>query len=276
MEAIGEAPARRRGFPHFAVARGGRQVVEYPTPPYVRWGQVQRVNTPVLDVEHLGVTVEGIPILRHLTFSVAPGTLLAVVGPNGCGKTMLFRALIGVVPHSGTVRWGAGVRMAYVPQKLDLERNLPITAGDLLAARRRVGGIAPGETQRALDRVGLAPRVLDQLVDTLSGGQFQRLLMALALLGDPNVLLLDEPTAGVDEPGQERLNTTVQRLVRDGVTVLMISHDSSTVSRFATAVLCLTHDHRSLGVRTEVITAEMLTEMYGEPVAPFAHDPRTR
>jgi zinc transport system ATP-binding protein len=174
-----------------------------------------------LDVEHLSVRLDGSEIIRDLSFSVPAGTSLAVIGPNGSGKTVLFRALIGAIPHSGTLRWAPGTRLGYVPQKLDLDRDLPVTARDLLAARARLAGAAPNEIGRALARVGLTAEALDKLLGTLSGGQFQRVLIACALLARPTVLLLDEATAGVDEPGQERLHETVRRLQRDGVTVLM-------------------------------------------------------
>ena len=112
----------------------------------------------------------------------------------------------------------------------------------------------------------------------MSGGQFQRLLMAFALLGNPTVLLLDEPTAGVDDPGQERMNDTVRRLQTEGVTILLISHDLSVVFRFATNVLCLTRDHTCFGIPRQVLTPAVLSQIYGEPVGLFVHDepPRGR
>jgi len=230
------------------------------------------VPEPALDVERLSVRLGEVEILRDLSFSVPRGSSLAVIGPNGAGKTVLFRALIGSIPHTGTVRWAPGTRVGYVPQKLDLERNLPITGLDFLSARARIARVPPDATGRALDRVGLTSDVLRKLIGTLSGGQFQRLLMAFALLADPTILLLDEPTAGVDEPGQERMNDTVKRLQGDGVTVLMISHDLSVVSRFATNVLCLTRDHTCFGVPRQALTPQLLAEVYGEPVGLFVHD----
>lgn len=226
----------------------------------------------VLEVEHLSLRLADIEIFRDLSFSVPSGSSLAVIGPNGAGKTVLFRALIGALPHDGSVRWAPGARIGYVPQKLDLDRDLPVTGRDLLAARARLAGRPASEMGRALARVGLASDVLDKLLGTLSGGQFQRLLIAFALLADPTVLLLDEPTAGIDEPGQERVNDTVRRLQTEGVTVLMISHDLSVVFRFATNVLCLTRDHAHFGIPGRVLTPDILAQVYGEPVGLFAHD----
>jgi len=225
-----------------------------------------------VEVDHLSVRLGDVEILRDLSFSVPLASSLAVIGPNGSGKTVLFRALIGAIPHTGSVRWAPGTRIGYVPQKLDLDRDLPVTGRDLLLARMRLASAPPGVIERALTRVGLAPDILNKLVGTLSGGQFQRLLVAFALLADPTVLLLDEPTAGVDEPGQERMNDTVRRLQTEGVTVLLISHDLSVVFRFATNVLCLSREHTCFGIPRQVLTPEILAEVYGEPVGLIVHD----
>ena len=225
-----------------------------------------------LEVDHLSVRLGDVEVLRDLSFSVPTGTSLAVIGPNGSGKTVLFRALIGAVPHTGTVHWADGTRIGYVPQRLDLERNLPVTGSDLLSARARLSSAGRGDIDRVLARVGLATDVLGKPIGTLSGGQFQRLLMAFALLGDPTVLLLDEPTAGIDEPGQERVTETVHRLQEGGVTVLMISHELSVVVRFATNVLCVRRNHTCFGVPRHVLTPALLADLYGEPVGLYLHD----
>lgn len=230
----------------------------------------------VLEVRNLRVRFGRTEVLRDLTFSVEAGTALAVIGPNGAGKTVLFRALVGAIPHEGTVRWATGTRLGYVPQKLDLERDVPITGHDLLTARARMVGAGPDDVRHALERVGLDEGVLRTLIGTLSGGQFQRVLVAFALLGRPTVLLLDEPTAGVDEPGQMRLAETVRRLrEEEGVTMLLISHDLTVVSREASTVLCLSPEYTCFGVPHTVLTPDVLSGIYGAPVGVHVHDDRT-
>src|SRR4029077_13140361 len=124
---------------------------------------------------------------------------VAIIGPNGSGKTMLFRALLGAVPANGEVRWAMDARIGYVPQKLDIARDVPITGLDFLRARASVARSSEDRITESLASVGLPSEAVRQPIGNFSGGQFQRLLVAFALMGSPNVLLMDEPAAGVDE-----------------------------------------------------------------------------
>lgn len=226
---------------------------------------------PVLEVEHLFVSFGKTDVVRDLSFSVEAGTTVAIIGPNGSGKTVLFKALVGGLPHRGGIRWAPGARIGYVPQKLDLERDLPITGLDLLRAKVKVTGSGEDVVSAHRD-VGLGDEI-GKPIGSLSGGQFQRLLVALALIGRPSVLLLDEPTAGVDEPGQERLHELVRRLHEErGLSVLLISHELSVVYRYADNVLCLSYPRASFGPPRTILTPEMLNEIYGAPVSYHVHD----
>jgi zinc transport system ATP-binding protein len=228
-----------------------------------------------LEVEGLGVQFGRKSVLGGVSFSVPEGETLAVIGPNGSGKTVLFKALIGAVASEGTVRWAPDTRVGYVPQKLDIERDLPITGNDFLRAKAVVSGAPASDLHRALAMVHLTARVAAQPIGTLSGGQFQRLLLAFALMGRPTVLLFDEPTAGVDEPGEEGLYTMIRRLQQEErLTVLLISHELALVYEHADMVLCLSAGHRPafLGSPEAVLTPERLRQAYRAPMKFHVHD----
>jgi zinc transport system ATP-binding protein len=211
--------------------------------------------------------------LKNLSFEVAEGTTLGVIGPNGSGKTVLFQALIGSVPSEGSIRWGQSARIGYVPQKLDLERDVPITGLDFLRARASLSRSTGVQIAEVLDLVGIATQVARRMIGTLSGGQFQRLLIAFALLGNPTVLMLDEPTAGIDEPGQRQVNELVVHLQKlHNLTVLFISHELSVVYRYAAEVLCLGRSRVCFGPPRSILTPALLSEMYGAPVDYHVHD----
>jgi zinc transport system ATP-binding protein len=227
----------------------------------------------VLEVSHLSVQFGNIRVVSDVSFRVSKGSSLAIIGPNGAGKTVLFRALIGSIPFEGSVRWAGGIRIGYVPQKLDLERDIPVTGVDFLRARAALAGTSAANISSILNLVAVPAEIALQPIGTMSGGQFQRLLVAFALVGNPNVLLLDEPTAGVDEPGQERLNELVRRLQADqGLTVLFISHELSVVYRYATNVLCLSRVRACLGHPRTILTPELLEQIYGSQMNYHIHD----
>lgn len=226
-----------------------------------------------IEVSNLSVHFGSTRVLADLSFRVGKGSALAIIGPNGAGKTVLLKTLIGSLPFTGNVRWAPGVRIGYVPQKLDLERDIPITGIDFLRARAAAAHKSALDLSPLVNLVGIPLEVVQRTIGALSGGQFQRLLVAFALVADPNVLLLDEPTAGVDEPGQEQLNDLVRRLQKNqSLTVLFISHDLSVVYHYADNVLCLSNERAWFGPPSTILTPELLRQIYGGEVSYHIHE----
>ena len=226
-----------------------------------------------LEVRDLAVRLGGTDVIRGVTFALPRASCLAVIGPNGAGKTVLLRALIGALPHTGNIAWASDSVLGYVPQKLDIERDLPLNGRDFLRAKAALAGSSGTMQAEALRSVGLAEKALSTPIGNMSGGQFQRLLIAFALLGRPNVLLLDEPAAGIDVPGQAQLNEVLHRLQdSQAMTVLLVSHDLSVVYRYADYVLCLGRHGACFGPPRSALTPETLYQVYGQPLGFHVHD----
>ncbi|MCU0898937.1 MAG: metal ABC transporter ATP-binding protein [Cypionkella sp.] len=191
----------------------------------------------LIEANHVCVRFGGAEVLHDVSLGVERGEIVTIVGPNGSGKSTLLRALLGIVPLAqGEVRRAPGLRIGYVPQRLALDRSLPITVRRFLSLPQRVSAAAAAQ---ALARVGLTG--VDQLqMAALSGGQLQRVLLARALLSSPQLLVLDEPTQGLDQPGEAGF----YRLIEDvrattGAAVLMVSHDLHVVMAASDRVICL-------------------------------------
>lgn len=224
------------------------------------------IAKPIVHVRNLGVTLDRRTILHEVSFDIAAGECLAIIGPNGCGKTILLKSLLGIVPHQGTIAWRDGVTIGYVPQKIEADRNVPLDVRNLLESKAAVIGAPRDAVAAAATRAGLTADLLTTQIGRLSGGQFQRSLIAFALLGDPQIVFFDEPTASIDEPGEEQIYDVIERLRRDlGLTAVIVSHDVSFVSRHATRVLCLNRSGHCFGPPLGALTAEVLAELFGSP-----------
>jgi zinc transport system ATP-binding protein len=217
----------------------------------------------ILSVKHLTVKLDGRDIITDLSFELHERDMLAIIGPNGSGKTVLLRSLLHLLPYEGKIEWMDGARIGYVPQRVAADRQLPLSARDLLNAKANVLKLSSADTERVASLTSLTPELLDANMGILSGGQFQKVLIAAALLGQPNVILFDEPTASLDELTEERVYELLHRLKEErGITIVLVSHDLSIVYRNATTVLCMGKNGAYFGSPKEVLTPEALEALY--------------
>lgn len=229
----------------------------------------------LLAVKNLYVQIEDKIIVENLSFELGPSDRLSIMGPNGAGKTVLLKALLGLVPYSGEIVWDPSVRIGYVPQKIDADRHLPLTYRDLFNSKCRIARVATEQIDEISQSVGLTGEMLTTPVGHLSGGYFQRGLIGFALIGKPNVLLLDEPTASIDEPGEEHIYELIHRLQDEyKLAVITVSHDLSFVYRYATRVLCLNRRSICIGTPQEALSTEVLEKLYGQSFSYYLHDHR--
>lgn len=229
----------------------------------------------ILSVQALSIQFKQRSVIHDLSFDVDDGDSLAIIGPNGAGKSVLLKALLGLLPYQGEIRWSPGVRLGYVPQKVAADRQMPLRICDLLAAKADVLKLPRTSIDAVAKMAGLTSEVLNSSIGIVSGGQFQKALIAFALLGKPNVLLFDEPTASLDELAEEKVYELVERLQREQrLTVLLVSHDLGIVYRAANKVLCLSKDKVCFGPPKEVLTPATLEAMYSAPPKFFLHRQR--
>lgn len=225
---------------------------------------------PVLEVKDLSISFEDKePVIKGISFSVENGDVLAIIGPNGAGKTVLFRALMGLIPYDGEINWAKDVKLGYVPQKLPENIHLPLTVREffILKSKKFLFKDNPllQSVVHELKSVGLGEEILSRKLAHLSRGQFQRVLIAWAILGHPNVLLFDEPTAGIDIAGEDTIYNLLHKLQDErGLTILLISHDLHVVYRYADSVLCLNRTQLCFGEPRKTLTSEQIAKLYGE------------
>src|SRR5687768_5778458 len=214
-------------------------------------------------------------VLSDLSFSISEGDFLGMVGPNGAGKTTILRAILGTLkPLQGTVTHTPNIRFGYVPQRDQVDYNFPLTVVDVVLMGRydRIGlGRRPRARDRdlackALEHVGILD-LADQSLNLLSGGQKQRTLIARALVGEPNVLVLDEPTSGMDLVSRTQILGLVRTLhERDNLTVLRVSHELNEVANYVEQIALVMNGGFRIGPVDQIMTEPVLSAMYGIPV----------
>lgn len=224
---------------------------------------------PILKVKDVSVSFDNQEVLKDISFSVNEGDVLAIIGPNGAGKSVLFRVLMDFIPYDGEIKWRNDVKIGYVPQKFFEKSELPLTVREFFVLKSKnlffKDKKFSDSVSHELKSVGLDPEILDKQLAHLSKGQSQRALIAWAILGHPNVLLFDEPTAGIDLAGEDTIYNLLHKMKDErGLTVLIISHDLNVVYRYADSVLCINKERICFGPPKRELTGENIKQLYGE------------
>ncbi len=223
----------------------------------------------VIQVQNLGVTLGKREIIRDLSFDVQKNEVFVILGPNGAGKTTLLKALLGLIPYTGSVSWQTNSRAYLPPQELFARKNLPpLTIHDFFMLK----SVTIKQVHAILDLVGLDRTVLSQQFETLSTGQFQRMCIAWSLVTEPEVLLFDEPTSGIDIGGEQTIYTLLHNFWQEKkLTIILVTHDLNVVWDHASRVLCLNKQALCIGTPEQVVTPEHLKDLYGMNVKFYRH-----
>jgi ABC-type Mn2+/Zn2+ transport system ATPase subunit len=216
-------------------------------------------------------------VLVDVDLTVSRGEFVGVVGPSGSGKTTLLRTIMGAMaPIAGTVRRPSGVSLAYVPQTETVNWNFPVTVGECVLMARG-GRTLPWpsrsertEVSRILERLGIG-NLERRHIRQLSGGQQQRVFIARALLRQPQLLLMDEPTAGVDVKTRHEVLHLLHELNADGLAIVLTTHDLNGVAAHLPQLVCLNREVIAAGKPPEVLTPEVLEQTYGAPMDVLEH-----
>jgi zinc transport system ATP-binding protein len=223
----------------------------------------------ILRVKNLNVELGGEKIIDNLSFEAKERETLMILGPNGAGKTVLLRALLGFLPFKGEIIWKEGIKIGYVPQRLPLIKEIPLSVEEFFSFKK----IPKEEIIKYLNSVGIKETsILKKRIGNLSSGQFQRILVAWGLIGDPEVLLFDEPTAGIDLGGEETIYSLLRKLKKEkGLTIFLVTHDLSIVSRQATNVLCFNKKMLCYGPPKEILTSKNISQLFGDEISFYQH-----
>ena len=244
---------------------------------------------PFVELEGVGVSYGEVRVLDGINLTVEPGDFLGIIGPNGSGKTTLLRVMLGLLePQEGSVRlfgqppsaFREWRRLGYVPQRAALDPSLPVTVHEVVASGlvaslgllQRIGRAQRARVTDALARVGMEAHARAR-IGALSTGQQQRVLIARALCSDPELIILDEPTGGVDPEAQTSFYAMLQHLNREReVTLVLVSHDIGVVAKQVTKLACLNRRLIFHGRPGDFLSDAALTALYGPSVRIVSHD----
>jgi zinc transport system ATP-binding protein len=240
-----------------------------------------------VEFKGLGVSRAGVSILEDINAHVPQGESTAIIGPNGAGKTTLILALLGEIGCSGEIIFGSGdsvkdIRIGYVPQRFAFDRGMPLTVMEFLSMGVQRNPFWMGvsvkmkEAARRLLFSVKAEHLLNRRLGALSGGEMQRVLLALAIQREPEILVLDEPDAGVDVQGGQVFCHLLEHLrMEKGFTQIMVSHDLGMVAYHASHVICLNKRVIAEGRPEDVFSKDMLLDIFGPHIGSLSFKPRS-
>ena len=236
-------------------------------------------KTIFVEVKDLSVKIGKERIVDNVSFSIRKGENVAIIGPNGAGKTTMLKALLGNIPHTGDVVWHEKPVIGYVPQKFDFDKTIPFTVIEffLIYSAKDHGFWFPSASVKERIKECLlhvkAEHLFDKNIGTLSRGELQPVLIAQAIFGRPNILILDEPTASVDIEGERTIYHLVRHLVEEfSLTSIIVSHDLHIVHDFADKVICINKKMLCVGAPRAALSKDVLEELYGGDVTLYTHE----
>ncbi len=237
-----------------------------------------KIKPIAVSVENLTVSYGPHVVLKDINFRIESGMVAAIIGPNGSGKTTLMRAMLDLTPTtSGDIRFfnqhlhEARNRIGYVPQRFAFERDFPITVHEYMDLARHTE-CPLIHVEECIKEVGLTPLVLNKRLGDLSGGQLQRVLIAQAILNQPDLLFLDEPSTGIDIVGEAALYEVIEHLNKEhGTTILLVSHDIAMVSKLVDTVICVNQSLRCAGPPGSVLSDTTLGDLFGTDARLYQH-----
>lgn len=231
-----------------------------------------------IKVHHFGVTMENQVILQDVNLHIHCGKLNVVIGKNGAGKSTLIRAMLDEIPHEGKITYQYQVggfqqkqlKIGYVPQSLNIDKNTPISVYDFMASYMSNAPVFLKKSKKVRERIEDSLRMLeatdciDKQLCNLSGGQLQRVLISLALTEEPQLLLLDEPVAGIDKNGMDLFYETIDNLKKSyDLAIILISHDLEYVAKYADEIILLDKKVLKRGTTDEVFNSKEFREVFG-------------
>lgn len=239
-----------------------------------------------IKIKNISVSLGGQSIIEDVNIHIHCGRLTAIIGKNGAGKSTLVKAMLGEVPHEGSVEFKnhengdfQKLRIGYVPQHLNLEKNTPSTVYDLIASFDSKVPVFLHRSKKEANRIKEhlkvfeAEELLNQQVCNLSGGELQRVLLTLAIMSEPNLLILDEPVSGIDKNGMDLFYGTIDRLKREyDLAIILISHDLEYVEQYADEVILLEKNVLKQGTVEDVFKSQEFFQVFGKPHIFYRND----